>query len=611
LAWTVHRFYHDAVIRIRRALLTFALLAVGLLRTAAADGVLSRDRVRADVARLSGDAWQGRRAGTPGADAAADWIAGELRKIGLLPAGDGGTYFQTFSFIDGIALGTGNRLAVGGRRFALGKEFRPLAFSTAGAVSGEVAFAGYGIVAADLGYDDYQGIEVKDKVVVLLRYGPGGDDPQSKWAAFMPLRFKVSTARDKGARAVVFVTGPRGTEGDELVALRADASLTDAGIPAFTVTRVVAAALFEGVGTTLEEAQRAIDESGKPASRLLPGRHFVATADLTPKRSATRNVVGLLPRASTAQEAVLVGAHYDHLGLGASGSLDPAPDGKVHHGADDNASGVAGVLELARRFAASEEPSARSIYFVAFGAEELGVLGSSHFVKAPPRPLERIAAMVNLDMIGRLRETLEVHGVGTSPLLKPLLEEANKDAGLRLKLHEGGYGPSDHSPFYAAGRPVLFAFTGSHSDYHRPSDTADKVDAEGIVRVVSLVERVVAGLAQAPGPIAFTRVAAEKEETAGTPRGFRVWVGGIPDYSEEAPGVKFSGVTPGSPAEKAGIMGGDVLVRFGPKEIRNIYDYTYALGERKPGDVVAVVVRREGREVGLDLVLGSRPSAAR
>jgi hypothetical protein len=604
------------VTRHRSAFLAaYVLLAVfgGYASRADTRPAAPADRIRADVTRLAGDAFQGRRAGTPEADAAADWIAGEFRRIGLKPAGDGGTYLQSFSFIDGIVLGAGNRLVVGGRAFKPGEQFRPLAFSSAGSAAGDVVFAGYGTVARDLDYDDYAGVDVKDKVVLLLRYGPGGDDPRSKWAAFMPLRLKAQNARDKGARAVLIVTGPR-TEGalDQLVPLRADASLADQGLPCFTVTRAVADALFAGTGTTLDDAQRTIDASGKPAPLVLTGARLEATADLTPRRSLTRNVIGLLSRASTASEAVVVGAHYDHLGLGATGSLDPAPDGKIHHGADDNASGVAGVLELARRFAARTEPAQRSIYFVAFGAEEAGVLGSSYLVKNPPRPLERIAAMLNLDMIGRLRDdTLEIHGAGTSPLFKPLLEEANRTAGLKLKLRDGGYGPSDHSPFYAAGRPVLFAFTGNHSDYHRPSDTAAKVDADGIARVLALLEPVVSALATSPAAIGFTRVAAEQEPGAGGARGFRVWVGGIPDYSEEGPGVKFSGVTPGSPAEKAGLQGGDVLVKFGAKEVRNIYDYTYALGERKPGDAVTLVVKRDGREVTLDLVLGSRPSAAR
>ena len=250
--------------------------------------------------------------------------------------------------------------------------------------------------------------------------------------------------------------------------------------------------------------------------------------------------------------------------------------------------------------------------FVAFGAEELGTLGSSHFVKNPAPGLDRIVAMANLDMVGRLREdALDVHGVGTSPAWRALVEEANRGPGLKLRIHEGGYGPSDHAPFYAAGLPVFFVFTGAHEDYHRPTDTADRVNAAGLVKVVDLVEGVLRAAADAPQRLAFTRVPADKEEQQTGSRGFRVWVGGIPDYSQQDPGVRFSGVSPGSPAEKAGLRGGDVLVKFGEKEIRNIYDYTYALGERKPGDLVALVVKREGKDVPLEVTLGSRPGGSR
>jgi aminopeptidase YwaD len=591
------------------------LVNLALARAAFPETDTAAGRVGADVARLASDEWQGRRAGTEGADRAADWLAGEFRRIGLQPGGDRDTYFQKFTFIDGVILGSGNRLSTAGdparKDWKAGTDFRPLAFSSPGQVAGPVVFAGYGIVAKDLDYDDYAGVDVKDKVVILLRYGPGGDDPQSKWAAFTSLRMKVSVARDRGAKAVLVVSGP-GTKDakDELVALRADAALADAGIPAFSVVRAVAEASFARTGTTLEAAQKKIDETSKPGPLALREARIEATADLTPKRSETRNVVGVLGAADLAGEAVVVGAHYDHLGLGMTGSLDPEPEGKIHHGADDNASGVAGLLELARRFRARPAPR-RSLVFVAFGAEEEGTLGSSHFVKAPPRP-DRIVGMFNMDMIGRLRQdALDVHGVGTSPVWKPLVEEANRNAGLKLRVHEGGFGPSDHSPFYAAGKPVLFVFTGSHADYHRPSDTAAKVDAGGILRVLGFLEPIVTAVADAPTAPAFTQVKAEQEQGAGNPRGFRVWVGGIPDYSEEVVGVTFSGVTPGSPAEKAGIEAGDVLVRFGPKEIRNIYDYTYALGEHKPGDKVSLDIKRAGQVVTLALTLGSRPSATR
>jgi Zn-dependent M28 family amino/carboxypeptidase len=272
------------------------------------------------------------------------------------------------------------------------------------------------------------------------------------------------------------------------------------------------------------------------------------------------------------------------------------------------------VLELARRLALRRADLRRRIVFVAFGAEELGTLGSAYFVKNPPVPFDGIVAMANMDMIGRLRDgALDVHGVGTSPVWGPLVEETNRGAGLQLKLHEGGYGPSDHSPFYAAGKPVLFVFTGVHRDYHRPSDTAEKIDAQGIDKVLSLVEPVVWALASGrTAEVPFVRVAADKEQqSASGARGFRVWLGGIPDYSAEVKGVQLSGVSPGSPAEKAGLKGGDILVKLGEKEIRNIYDYTYALGAHKPGDRVVAVVRREGKDVEAELVLAARPSAAR
>ena len=524
---------------------SFALVAVtagaaaaGTAPAPATSAAASAERIRSDVTRLAAPAWEGRRAGTSGADKAAEWIASEFKRIGLQPAGGDGTYFQEFTFVDGVDLGPGNRLALAGEgapAWRMGEDFRPLAFSGPGSVTGDVVFAGYGIVAADFGYDDYAGVDVKDKVALLLRYGPGGDDPGSKWSGYTPLRLKVSNARDHGARAVLIVSGPRpSTARDELVPLRGDAALADSGVPAFSVKRAVAEALLRGSSVSLDEAQRRIDESLKPASFALTGVRLTAVADVEPRHSHTRNVLGRLPGSGEgAGEVVVVGAHYDHLGLGMGASLDPSPDGKLHAGADDNASGVSGVLELARRLAT--QPRRRSIVFAAFGAEEEGTLGSSHFVKAPPVPLDHVAAMVNMDMIGRLREdTVAVQGTGTSPVWTKVLEEANAPVGLKLKTSEGGYGPSDHSPFYAAGRPVLFFFTGAHEDYHRPSDTADKINAAGIARVADLVEAVVSRVAQSPQPVAFTRVAAEKEQQTAT-RGFRVWVGGIPDYSAEAP----------------------------------------------------------------------------
>ncbi|HET7294289.1 MAG TPA: M20/M25/M40 family metallo-hydrolase [Vicinamibacteria bacterium] len=582
-----------------------AAVALLVLAQGPGDDVL---RLHEDVRRLAADRWKGRRAGTREADQAATWIAERFKALGLKPA-FGSSYLQSFGFIDGVTLGRRSRLVVAGKPYQSGEDFRPVSFSAAGPAEGTAVFAGYGLVAKDLGVDDYDGLDVSGKVVLVLRHAPGGDDPQSKWAPFVALRHKAASAHKGGAAALLVVTGPATPDAkDELVALRSDASLVDAGLPVLSVRRRVAETLFEGSGTTLDAAQRSADSGHGRAVELVA--RVVLAADVKPRRSATHNVAALRPGVDPAAGAVVIGAHYDHLGLGLSGSLEARPEGKIHHGADDNASGVAAVLEIARRLAGAYP--ARTVLFAAFGAEELGALGSSYFLKNPPLPLERIAAMVNLDMVGRLREdTLDVHGVGTSPAWRPLVEEANRAVNLRLRWHEGGLGPSDHSSFYLASKPVLFLFTGVHSDYHKASDTWDKLNAPGLARVVDLVSGVVADLAGSPAPVEFTRVAAEKEDQLRAGRGFRVWVGGIPDYGSEAPGVRISGVTPGSPAEKAGLRGGDTIVRFGERKIRGIYDYTAALGERKPGEVVEVVVERDGGEVALQVTLGERPSASR
>ena len=579
------------------------------------------DRIRADVTYLASPALKGRRAGSPEGDLAAEWVAAQFKAIGLAPAGANGSWFQTFDFIDGVDLGPGNSLATGEgvstKSWTLDAGFRPLAFSAAGAVRGEVVFAGYGITAKDLSYDDYDGLDVKDKIVLVLRYSPDGDDEKSPFSPFTALRFKASLAREKGAKALLVATGPLTKDvADDLVAMRTDSAFSDAGLVVFSVKRPVAEALLAAGGKTLEGAQKAIDGSKKPASFALPGSKASIVADVTPRRVKARNVLGMLtnPNGLKKGEVVIVGAHWDHLGLGGGSSLDRSGQSRIHPGADDNASGTAAMLEMARSFAAKKSSLQRSILFLSFGAEEEGTLGALHFTKNPTVPLDTVVAMFNIDMIGRLGEgKLNVQGVGTSPVWKELIEKANGGPQLKFNLQQGGFGPSDHSPFYAAKMPVLFVYTGAHADYHKPEDTADKIDADGIVRVVTFLTPIVADVVNGPERIAFVAVKGETPPS-GT-RSFRVWVGGIPDMSEEAAGVRFTGVSPGSPAETAGIRAGDVLVKLGEKEIRNIYDYTYALQGRKPGEKVTLVVKRteDGKtaDVPVELTLGSRPDAAK
>ena len=590
--------------RTRRPLLAVAAAFLATAAGAAAPAVAPA-RLRYDVAYLAADALEGRRSGTVGAEVAARFIADRFAALGLVPAGEGG-FLQPFTFISGVKPGPDNALRLmlpdGPRQARIDDEFRPLSFSAPGAASGEVVFAGYGIRAKDLGYDDYAGLDVKGKVVLVLRFSPDGDDPASRFQPFMPLRRKAAEARDLGAAALLVATGPLGAKETAPVKISFDSSFADSGLPVLGISTPLAEALFAGQGFTLAELQQRISERKEPASRPL-GVEASLVADVVQERSATANVLALLPGSDPARrdEAVIVGAHYDHLGYGGEGSGSLAPDLRaIHNGADDNASGSAGLLEAARLLAAS--PPARTVIFAAFSGEEEGLLGSQHLVQHLPVAKERVVAMLNLDMVGRPKEGrgLTVGGTGTATEWPHLLEAVNANHHLTLTPSKGGFGASDHSSFYGADVPVLFFFTGAHEDYHRPSDDPATLDYRGMARVVQFATDVARAVADGPARPSFQRVA---DEGAGERRGFKVRTGVIPEYAFEGPGVKLSGVRGGSPADRAGIKGGDVIVRFAAREIRNIYDYMYALGDHQPGETVAVTVRRGDETLTLQVTL--------
>jgi Peptidase family M28/PDZ domain/WD40-like Beta Propeller Repeat/PA domain len=563
---------------------------------------ISEPNIRRDVEFLASDAMKGRLTGTPEARKAAEYVAAEFKKAGLQVLPGQPSPYEAFEFVSGIQLGATNTLeAQGGeakRSYAVQKDFIPVGFSEDGNLPDvPVAFAGYGIRAPDLKYDNYEGLDVKGKVVVVYRFGPEGDDPKSDYSTYYPLRYKGMIARDQGAAALLVVSET--SADDELLALRKDSSFGTSGIPIFSVKRSV-------IQDWMHMAGMEFPDSNNPHAKMgfdLPNVHVSLVSQLIRERSKSDNVLGWLPANTPTEETIVIGAHYDHLGLGIEGSLAPKW-GIVHNGADDNASGVAGVLELARLFAGRKNEIKRNILFIAFGGEELGVLGSSFFVKNPVIPLTNIVAMLNMDMIGRLRnETLVVGGTGTSPEWKQILDDSNQ-YGLKITKNEDGYGPSDHSMFYSKDIPVLFFFTGAHAEYHKPEDDANLIEYKGMVTVLNYVSRVVEEIMDLPSRPTFTRVNSKSEQIAAA--GFRVYLGTIPDYSEEVKGVKLTGVRDGSPAEKAGIRGGDVIVEFGGKKIENIYDYTYALQEHKPGDVVTVIVLRDTQRVALEVKLERR-----
>ncbi|HZH33125.1 MAG TPA: M20/M25/M40 family metallo-hydrolase [Pyrinomonadaceae bacterium] len=734
----------------------FQLLLVAVLATGAfaqrggAVGAsdVSVERLRAHVAYLASDKLEGRRTGTPGAIAAAQYIAQEFARYGLgggvhWPAGTKermNAYMQKFPYVSGVELGKANAMtftprageaspaaraqgetatgaqgetpagttAAASLDLRIGEDWMPLTWSASARVeSAPVTYVGYGITAAEAGHDDYAGVDVRGRIALAFAGTPDGDNPHGSFARFADLRFKAAAARDHGARALVLIAREENFKDDKLARLRLEESAAsgDAGIPVVVISRQAARRALEAAATpalTFAELEKAMSPANADAAAgrsnvagaatgnvsgnvvgagaaagnvtgtaagnvagagASPSRQgaggaarrsfsaplqniaFSVNTEIVRQEAPATNVVGILEGsdAKLKHEVVVIGAHYDHLGRGGQGSL-AAREGEIHHGADDNASGVAGLLELARTFARERKSVRRTLVFAAFGGEEEGLLGSSYYVRNPSRPLAQTVAMINLDMIGRMKENkLMVGGVGTAREWKEWLAKADSalhlnvkaagttspeeevergnypvviganggvianavtGGGFALTLTEDGFGPSDHASFYARQTPVLFFWTGTHEDYHKPSDTADRLNYEGQLRIVSFVARIVRALDASDARPTYTL--AKTDAVAGRSTGFRVYLGTIPNYAEGGDGLKLDSVREDSPAAKAGLRAGDVIVRLAGRDVRNVYDYTYALGEMSGGVEYEVEVMRGGERLKLKLTPAAR-----
>lgn len=576
----------------------------------AGEELIQAGRLLEEIRTLAGPEFEGRATGTFGGTRAADYIAQEFGKVGLKPLGDQRNYFQAFEVTTGTRLGKENRLTLDRsgelRSYRPQVSFIPFGYSDEGRFSGELAFVGYGITAPELNYDDYGDLDVKDKIVLVMTHEPqerNKQGPFRKAEAFRytDVRYKVWNAREHGAKGIMIVMDPNNHAGEreELFAIRGGGSAS-AGIVSVNILREIAQAILSPAGKSLAEVQKEIDETLTPRSFLVPEIVAHLEVSLIREKGQAANVIGILPgRDPTLRdEAVVIGAHYDGLGRGGENSLSPARYGEIHPGADDNASGVAGVISLARAFTRSGIK--RTLVFVAFSGEEMGLLGSSHYVKNPPWPIDKSYAMINLDMIGRLeKDRLNILGVDSAKEFRPLLQETAKGFPLKLTFSGDSFGPSDHTPFYAQGRPVLMFFTDPHSDYHRPSDTPDKINGEGLERIVRFIFRAASKLANQNEPLTFVRKEGDPPRIGrGERGGYGAYFGSIPDFSESSvPGLRLSGVRPGSPAEKIGLLAGDIIVKFGAMGIRNLQDLLFALRSRRPGDQVEVLYLRDGKEL--------------
>jgi hypothetical protein len=595
--------------------LWIAVSAAGAQAQPVAQTAAAPSRTRAHVDVLASPKLEGRLTGSPGADAAAAYIEAELKRIGAQPLPGAPGFRVPFTFTSGIK-DEGSSVAVVldrqvERRVSRAEDVPQvlaLSFSDAGSVKAPVVFAGYGLrVPADTGggfvYDSYAGLDVKDKIVLVLRYTPekAEREQREQQVRFSALRYKALAARQAGAKALLIVSGPNSTQPGDVIPIGYDTAAASSGIVAVSISGALADALFAGSGKTLKQAQDALD-TGNPhvAGFALGTRDVAVDARLTRQTATTYNVVGYLPatRAVTgvAKPWLMLGAHYDHLGHGGRGSslARAGEETKVHPGADDNASGVAAVLSAAERL--KKGSRGRNVAFAFWSGEESGLLGSAAFTAKPPVPLDQLAAYFNFDMVGRLRDdTLQVQAAGSSPSWPALAESANVEPKLKLTIQADPNLPTDSSSFNQASVPTLAFFTGTHEDYHRPSDTADRVDAEGIDRVVRYATRIIASVADASDPPTFAKVEAQTRGR-GARDGMRLSTGTIPDYASEAKGLLLGGVSAGGPAEQAGLQKGDLIVEIGGQSIANIYDYTYALDVMKPDVAVKVVFLRDGEK---------------
>jgi hypothetical protein len=603
-------------------LLVLGTLTAPLFAQTSAPAVTTRAHVR----WLASEKLDGRQAGSAGERLAAEYIAEQLTRIGAKPLPTRSDPFLPFEFTAGSRDG-GSSLQIanivsstqdpkGTAIYDERSSVQALSFSDDGEVSGPIVFAGYGLVvpeAQGFGYDSYATLDVKDKVVLVLRYFPEDADRNTRaiLARYADLRYKAMAARQRGAKALLVVTGPRSPNAGEIIPMSFDTALAGSGIVAASISGDVASVLLrQAEGKALDAVQKELD-SGNPhvAGFEIPKITITIRTSVIREKQQGRNVVAYLPATSPTTDVdkpwIAIGAHYDHLGRGSHGNslAEKSEAGRIHFGADDNASGCAVVLAIAE--ALSKVPRRRNVILGFWSAEEIGLIGSNAFVNAPPVAIADIAAYFNFDMVGRMHDNkLTLQAVGTSPAWRKLIEQANVAAGFDLVLQDDPYQPTDVASFNQAGVASLAFFTGTHTDYHRPTDTADKINYEDLDRVIQFATTLARRVGDATEAPQFTKV--DQPTQGGSRAGVRVFTGTIPDYATEVKGLLLGGVVAGGPAERAGLQKGDVIVELAGQSIANIYDYTYALELLKVGESVKVIYVRGGEKRETTLTPGAR-----
>ncbi len=562
---------------------------------------ITAEELTAHVEFLASDSLKGRYPGTPEDIVTARYIANEFKKAGLQwITADG---LQDYEIVTFIEAGDSNMLTFNGYSFEHGKDFTPASFSSNADVTSEVIFCGYGfdINQEDLKWDDFTGIDVTGKWVMVLRGNPEPDKSTSIFDIYSNDRDKAMVARDLGAAGILFVSGPLFDPDDELMTLRSRESQT--GIPAIHIKREVADRMLKVSGQTIEHLEKELNAKRRPRS-FLTGVTIEASANVIPHKVKTYNVIAVIEGSDAVkkEQYIILGAHYDHLGFGGPGSSSRLRDSSaIHYGADDNASGVTGIIEIAERFASSGQQPDRSLLFIAFGGEELGLLGSRFFTENPLVPLEKVSLMMNLDMIGRMRDKhLQVSGTGTSAESEGILQYFAAADSIQLMMSPEGFGASDHSSFYGKNIPVLFLTTGVHADYHTPGDSPDKLNYADMVLVADFAYDLIDSIARLDSMLTF-REAGPRSMPSGRYRAGKVALGIMPDITstDDTEGMRVEFVTPGKPADLGGMKKGDIILTIDGKPVNNVYDYMFRLQKINRGQLIIVTVRRDDKQLDL------------
>ena len=565
---------------------------------------ITEDEIMSHIRYLSHENREGRLPGTRGSQDVIAYLIKNLKSYGVKPAFDK-SYTQPFEIKTGIKLGPLNSLIINKDTMVVQSDYLPLFFSANGSFSSEVVFAGYGfqIDEKELKWDDYEGLDVKDKWVIVMRHSPERNQPHSIYASHSPLHKKMLVAKDNGAKGIIFVSQ---IEDEELYPLKYVPGFKNNESPAIILSKNRANKVFERVGWSIKKIQNEMNQSLKPLSFQLGVLNVNATINLELTVSKGANVVGEIRSRNREfrDEYILIGAHFDHIGMGGPGSGSKEPEeNRIHPGADDNASGTAGLLEIAQKLSSNINYLKRSILLVGFDAEEKGLLGSKHFIESSPIKIENITTMINMDMIGRMSDSsYTVGGVGTSPSFEYLLDSLKRNRPFNLIMNKPGFGPSDHATFYTKNIPVLFFFSGVHDEYHTPADTWHLINLQGEKHILNFIYDITYYLSRSPKRPVFQE-AGPKERQMGSPQKVTVTFGIMPSYSSTEKGLEVDSISRrDGPAATAGIKKGDVIKSINNKSISNIYEYMDRLSVLKVGMTVPVLIERDGAEILFEVI---------